>query len=148
MARVYLAARYSRLEEMNGYAEQLRAEGHEVPARWLTGIHNLEGEARATAKTVETEMVSMPLAVRRFAEEDLEDLLASDVLVCFTEHPRAKISRGGRHVEFGVALAFGKRLIVIGPRENVFHTLEEVERFDQWGPEVIDAVGCPGREED
>ena len=47
--------------------------------------------------------------------------------------PRAPLStRGGRHAEFGIALALGKRVIVIGPRENVFHALPAVERYESW----------------
>ncbi len=32
-------------------------------------------------------------------------------------------SRGGRHVEAGYALAKGKYLVLVGPRENVFYSL-------------------------
>ena len=38
-------------------------------------------------------------------------------------------ARGGRHVEFGLALAAGKRLCIVGPRENIFHFLPRVEVF-------------------
>lgn len=42
-------------------------------------------------------------------------------------------ARGGRHVEFGVAVASCKRLVVIGPRENIFHHLPRVEVFPTLG---------------
>ena len=38
---IYLAARYSRLEELQGYAVDLRAIGHRVEARWLLGDHQI-----------------------------------------------------------------------------------------------------------
>ena len=38
--------------------------------------------------------------------------------------------RGGRHVEFGIAVAQGMYLIVVGRRENVFHHLPDVRQFD------------------
>jgi len=44
-------------------------------------------------------------------------------VITFTETPRSSNSRGGRHVEFGIALGMRKRAVVIGPRENVFHCL-------------------------
>lgn len=50
----------------------------------------------------------------------------------FSEPPDSHSKRGGRHVEFGMALAWGLRLIVIGQRENVFHCLPQVERYDTW----------------
>ncbi len=40
--RIYLAARYGRIEELRGYAEELRAMGYVVEARWLDGgMHGL-----------------------------------------------------------------------------------------------------------
>jgi hypothetical protein len=44
----------------------------------------------------------------------------------------SRYARGGRHVEFGVAVASGKRLIVIGYRENVFRWLAQVAFYDGW----------------
>lgn len=42
-------------------------------------------------------------------------------------------SRGARHVEFGLALGTGKRLLVVGYRENIFHVLPAVEYYETWG---------------
>ena len=57
------------------------------------------------------------------ARQDCEDLIAADAVVTFTEIPNTILATGGRHVEFGLALAQGKRVIIVGPRENVFHYL-------------------------
>ena len=68
------------------------------------------------------------------------------MLIAFSEEPRAGgASRGGRHVEFGLALAWGKGVVVVGPRENVFHTLPQVEHFWRW-PEALSALTGEGRE--
>ena len=135
--KVYLAARYSRIEEMNAYADQLREAGCEVTSRWLLGIHQLhEG-----AEPVDAHAPSVPLEARPFAQDDFDDVLRSHVVVCFTESPGTQgAGRGGRHVEFGMALAWGKDLVIVGPRENVFHTLPQVQRFSRWDPSVIRAV--------
>ena len=133
--RIYLAARYSRRLELCGYAEELRAAGHAVECRWLLGNHQHEGAA-----DVERATKSVPLAGRPFAEDDWKDVLASDALIAFSEEPRSSASRGGRHVEFGLALAWGMRVVLVGPRENVFHTLPQVEHFWHWGPDVIRAL--------
>ena len=133
---IYLAARYSRLEELQGYADDLRSIGHRVEARWLLGDHQIhEG-----ADKVEAATVSVPIEGRAFALDDYQDVLASDMLIAFSEEPRAVGgSRGGRHVEFGLALAWEKKAVVVGPRENVFHTLPYVQHFWRW-PEALLAL--------
>lgn len=122
--KIYLAARYSRGLELQSYAHDLREAGHTITSRWIYGNHQisdagLADEAKAEERT-------------RFAREDYEDILAADCVISFTEAPRSTSSRGGRHVEFGIALALGKRVIIIGPRENLFHALPQVEQFDSW----------------
>lgn len=52
-------------------------------------------------------------------------------------------SRGERHVEFGIALASGKKCVVIGPAENVFYCLEGVERFDTWNEALRFLIAMP-----
>ncbi len=135
--KIYLAARYSRIDELNGYAEQLRSLGHTVDARWLQGNHQID-DAGLSAEAETAERV-------RFAEEDLHDLMSADACISFTEIPRSTNSRGGRHVEFGAALAAGKLCIVIGPRENVFHCLPEVYWFSSW--EEFDKIWLDGFEQ-
>ncbi len=53
----------------------------------------------------------------------------ADAVVSLMELPRNN-GRGGRHVEFGYALGLGKLMFIIGPRETVFHHLDEVRHFD------------------
>lgn len=122
--KIYLAARYSRAAELRGYRDFFQARGITVTSRWLDGGHTLDDrglsiEAEASERT-------------RFALEDWSDLMAANVVISFTEQPRSSNSRGGRHVEFGGALAAKKKCIVIGPRENVFHCLPQVEVFRDW----------------
>jgi hypothetical protein len=56
------------------------------------------------------------------------------------DEPRSIRSRGGHHVEFGYALAQGKRIILVGHRENVFNYLPEIEFIETW-PQALDALG-------
>ncbi|MCE5200820.1 MAG: hypothetical protein ABFD54_05820 [Armatimonadota bacterium] len=114
---IYLAARYERREELNAYATDLARHGHHVISRWIRGEH---------------EFVNTETDIIRYALEDCEDLIAADMVISFTEEPRSGHSRGGRHVEFGLAVAFGKKLCVVGYRENVFHYLPEVAFFQTW----------------
>jgi hypothetical protein len=121
--KIYLAARYSRCGELRGYRELLRTPGHEVTSRWLDGGHEIAREGSTRADTE---------ARTRFALEDWEDLMAADLVISFTEVPRSTTGRGGRHVEFGAAMASGKQCVVVGPREDVFHCLPRVQVFNCW----------------
>jgi hypothetical protein len=121
--KVYLAARYSRHTEMQDYRSQLEPLGYRVTSRWIDGGHEWVG----------TPDEEMPLEVGiGFAYEDLEDLNAAEIVICFTEEPRATATRGGRHVEFGYALAKGMEIIVVGYRENVFYTVPAIKFFETW----------------
>ena len=125
MLKVYLAGRFSRFGEINGYKDDLAKIGVETTSRWLNGGHEWVGTADEDIP-VEANAV--------FANEDLEDIDAADVLICFTEPPRSGPARGGRHVEFGYALAKQKPILVVGHRENVFYCLPEPHLFfcDTW----------------
>ena len=108
--RLYLAAPFSDREKMEAVADFLAALGYVITASWVYG-----GEDGLTREQIAT--------------LDLEDVDACDALVSFT-FPRGTLtSGGGRHVEFGYALARGKRCIVIGTRENVFHHAPGVEVY-------------------
>ncbi len=124
--RIYLAARYGRHVELETCAADLRFDGHEVTSRWHKGEH----------QALDEDLVSNPLIAERFAKEDYRDLLDAELCISFTETPRSSASRGGRHVEFGIAHAQGRRCWIVGPAENVFHHLPDVVHFANW-PEVI-----------
>lgn len=142
MTSVYLAARYSRHPEMQGYAEQLRAVGFTITSRWINGSHQvmLNGEPLGPEREAmfESDHESMEAQRREFAQHDWDDLMAADIVVSFTEQPRtAGGSRGGRHVEFGAALAAGKRCIIVSWRENVFHCLPQCEFYPTWADAFV-----------
>ena len=122
--RIYLASRYSRFRELQEYRAQLEAIGHTVTSRWINGDHQID-DAGLSAQAKESERI-------RFAQEDRDDLFGADCIISFTEPPRSNHSRGGRHVEHGMALALGKKVIVIHYRENIFHCLPEIEFYATW----------------
>ncbi len=120
--RVYLGGRLGRREELLRYADELAAGDIEVVSRWLYSEVALP--ARATPQDEKPAETA--------AAMDLEDVASADVCISFSEEPEQAQGRGGRHVEFGVALALGRRLMLVGPREHVFHRLPQVEHFDEW----------------
>ena len=119
LTRIYLAGRYSRREELAGYAEELDRAGFSVRCSWLSGDHDNTPDAHC-------------------AEIDWSEVSSADVVISFTEPPGPAQGRGrgGRHVEFGAALAMRKVCIVVGHRGNVFHYLPEIEIYPTW-PEAL-----------
>lgn len=111
MSKIYLAAKYSRMSEMAAIRDRLVAAGHEVTSQWVDG--------KEANDTVETAAIM-----------DVEDVRRADTLVAFS-HPRGELhTGGGRHVEFGIALERGMRIIVVGPLgEHVFHAWPGILNF-------------------
>jgi hypothetical protein len=121
-AKIYLAARFARRDEMRTIAAELRDEGFDITARWLDSTEPItSGELRS------------PVAAAHLATNDVDDVCAANICIAFTEelhHPSP--GRGGRHTEFGIALASGAHMVVVGPREHIFHCLPQVSQFDDW----------------
>jgi len=111
--RIYLASRYSRRVEMLCIRSKLEALGHTVISRWLeTEWVNRPNQSSAAP----------PEYREKYALIELEDIDKCTLMINFTEPPGiANAGRGGRHVEFGYALAKKKTIIVVGHRENLFH---------------------------
>jgi hypothetical protein len=111
---IYLCARYSRGEELNGYAEELRRLDFRVHCEWITGAHH-DTDSETCAYI------------------DFEEVRRADIVISFTEGP-GEIAGRGRGGSFGIALALDKRCIVVGFRENVFHHLPPpyVEFYPSW----------------
>jgi hypothetical protein len=122
MADIYIAARFSRRPEANRLARILVAAGHTITSRWVKPDCDHVLPTGLSAQAADAERA-------RFAREDWEDVCACNWMISLMEEPRSN-SRGGRHVEFGMALAMGCALTIIGPRETVFHHLPAVEQFD------------------
>lgn len=120
--KIYLAARFSRRHEAHALGKILQEHGHKIVSRWSLPNSDHVVPVGMSAQAADSERL-------RFATEDVIDVVDCDWMISFMEMPRGN-SRGGRHVEFGIALGLGKWLTIIGPRETVFHHLERIEHFD------------------
>lgn len=109
--KVYTASRYSRRDEMREVAAILRCAGATITSRWLDETNPLDSKMGDDTEEFYKKTSAM----------DLADVDAADMVLFFSEDPLIGTPRGGRHVEFGYALAKGKWICVIGPKENVFH---------------------------
>ena len=120
--RVYLASRFARRDELRAIATELESEGLIVTSRWLE-----------SPTSVSTDDLAPGGRGAELAVMDLEDLRRSDICVAFTEehgHPRP--GRGGRHTELGIAIGLGIDVVLVGPREHVFHALPSIRHFHDW----------------
>jgi nucleoside 2-deoxyribosyltransferase len=117
--KVYIAAPYPIRISAIALKEHLERRGVTVTSRWL---------------------ISDGVESDEFAEEDLEDVRAADVLIAFNPPDWAQLGTGGRHVEFGYALALGKPIVLFGVRSNIFHHLSRV-RLAADVEDLIAAVG-------
>jgi hypothetical protein len=107
--------------------------GHTVQAVWLDGEHLVEGTLRPGERLSQHDQSERAARLRqKFAADDFRDVTMCELLIAFTEKPREEASRGGRHVELGIALGQIKRVWIVGPRENIFCWLEDVRQFDTW----------------
>ena len=117
--KVYLAAAFSRQNEIKEIARQLRNLGVEVTSRWLD------------AETI----YKKPTRLRtEDAFTDIRDLRAADILIRFTDSvdgnsvPSRLISCA-RMFEFGMAWERGMPIFVVGGTQNVFDYLPNVVHF-------------------
>ena len=110
--KLYLAASWTRRSELKIYCRTLEDRGYEVTSRWLWENTTQRGEGAGNAL------------------KDEEDVKRCDVLVAFTDE--VPLGRGGRHVEFGMARALDKELVVVGPKEHIFHYLPGVLVYSGW----------------
>jgi hypothetical protein len=125
--KIYIAARYSRRDEMRVVAQKLEEMGHIVTSTWLRENNPLDCHMGDDTQEF----------YRRHANVDLIDIEEAGAMLFFAEDPKVGVPRGGRHVEFGYALALGLSIFVIGPHENIFHyaspRIKHIETVEEIG---------------
>lgn len=157
--RIMLMGRFERQAELAEYAQELTNMGHIVTSRWLTSEGSVElpeGATRYDEKGFSDEYAE---ASEPHAVVDMQDTIRANCLVLFSEYPTMPVVRGARHVEFGIGIGFNiavsmivrlmgdpafgdllagsgvmpKQLIVVGPRENIYHCLSQsVKVYPDW----------------
>lgn len=110
--RIYIAHNYDCRDFLKGtLIPDLVAAGHEVTSRWITDPeHELYGPNNE-------------------AEVDLQDVWEANVLVLFVDQCGDRPGRG-KYVELGLALAWGKPVVLVGKAEDcVFYRLNRMTRL-------------------
>jgi hypothetical protein len=114
--RVYIAAPFedrSFVEQQTAWLESL---GHICLSTWWSHTdRNLHDCSMS------------PHALSCLARGDIAQLVRADCLIFMAQQRgTGEYFSGGRHVEFGVALAAGLHIICVGKPENIFHYLPGV----------------------
>jgi hypothetical protein len=118
--KFYLASIFRDRPRMLDVTTDLVLLGHRVTARW---IHH----------PPDVQPMDSRYDLHEKAVEDLDDVDKAKGLILFTDDVDGHKGGGGRHVEFGFALAKGKQLYVVGPVTSVFHHLKVIcKRTDTW----------------
>ena len=117
--RVYLAAAWSRKDEIKKIADELISLGINIQSRWLSEPAIFPAD------------VSKAMFLQQRAEIDEEDILECTILVRFsddrsTEFVPAHLATGSRMYEMGLARLNGAQLVVVGGHQCVFDYLAEV----------------------
>jgi len=127
--RAYLAARFEQKKEIKALVPLLEANNIRVRAHWLD--EDIPPNSQLSDLT--------PAYCAEQAQVDLDDIKACDLFVFFAD-ATPKTTRGGKHFEAGYASGLGKRIVVIGQPENIFHYLPGVVHYASLG-DFLDAEG-------
>lgn len=129
--RVYIAAPYSMKDTIKQEADDLLKYNITCTSSWVMEPHKPT-----------TQMQELPHATHQgYALQDVVDVSSADVLVFHTDPTKALV-RGGRHVEFGMAVLIGTQrtmpIYVVGmEEENIFHHLPQVVHFPTWDEVLV-----------
>lgn len=124
--KIYISASYANKQKAADLAHSIAALGenvYEVISSWHWDKPNDDDGIRDGLSFEDQ---------KKFATIDLDEVDRCDLLIALTERAGSPYTRGGRHVEFGYAMALGKDTIAIGPTENIFHALAD-RRFPAFG---------------
>lgn len=121
--RYYFAGAYARRAELAGRAMELEMAiaSAKVVSGWL--IDDQAGSDDAGFCVEMLHLDSVAAKAWEYGRRDIDDVCEADAVVSFT----GEGTRGRRHIEHGFAMMLHQcvpdlvRLIVVGPREHVFH---------------------------
>jgi hypothetical protein len=130
MAKIYIAGAFARQDELLGVSKKLQSLGYEITARWLS-----QEDTKAIAACENDDQKEKLLRI--YAYNDYYDVMACDILVRFSDAEAmqeklsdSKLVSGARHFEHGVAWVLGKRVIVVGGKQNIFDRLDGTEHVE------------------
>ena len=122
--RIYIAGCFESRPRLAAMRVEVEKLGHKVTSSWLD-----------EPDQVGPVCLYSPGKGLAYAQRDYREILESELLLLDTLDTN---ERGGREVEFGIAVAFGLAVWVVGPYRNVFHYFAE-EQASSW-EEALDRL--------
>lgn len=123
---IYIAAPYTAIEPAKQLKTLLEEAGHIVTSTWM--LSGYAGDDKLSPEAWLAEAKHDALGVRR-----------ADILVLLNNVGPS--TTGAMHVEFGLALGYGKGVIIVGEPSNVFHHFPKL----LFAPSIEDVVDRIGR---
>jgi hypothetical protein len=124
LLRIYIAGWFGAKDRLRLVRDRIHALGvGEVVSTWLD-----EETAAPEAVGINYVVGATPEQCREYAIRDMGEVRYSDLLILDTSDVNP---RGGREVEYGLALANGLAVWIVGPRRNVFHYVAQ-RHFATW----------------
>jgi nucleoside 2-deoxyribosyltransferase len=126
--RFYIATQLANSEQQQALAQYLINNGHELSFDWSKQDNELK-----------TNRVFSKEEYELHARNDLQGVMSADFLIVLLPGGL------GTHVEFGAALAMGKKIIIVGNQEMygytcVFYNTRGVVRFPADQYKLFDAI--------
>jgi hypothetical protein len=109
--KVYLAASFGRKDEMRDVRAKLQAYGYTVTSRWLDQTAPGDDSSLWAVESV----------------RDIEDVREAALVAVFTS---PGVLSTGHHAELGLAIAWSKMRMIIGPPEGIFYLTPGAIYFD------------------
>lgn len=115
--KIYIASFFNTRQRLRPIRDELWKLGYEITSTWLD-------------ETAKPHGMKLHEFFRKLAIKDIAEIYRADILIIDTIDVTP---RGGREVEFGVALGSfqNKLLYLVGPTRNVFHELVD-QAFVDW----------------
>jgi hypothetical protein len=115
--KIYIASFFNTRARIRSMRDELWKLGYEITSSWLDETPKPQG-------------MDLHDFFRKLAIKDIAEIQRADILIIDTIDVTP---RGGREVEFGIALGQfqNKWLFLVGPKRNVFHELVD-QAFDDW----------------
>lgn len=122
----YFAGSFNRKPELLEYLREFEAAGNYCTSRWLKNDHELDFQD-------DRSKLNYSGFGFTYALEDVDDIVKSECIIFFSSANHPSKGRGGRHTEFGIGLALGRPIFIIGERECAFHSMTRDELcFKDW----------------
>lgn len=125
----YVAAPWGHRLHAKQAKEQLEAAGFVVTSSWIEKHADKPGDSSG--------LDFDPILLKEEATEDAQDVHKADIFILLNTQKRGE-ETSGKAVECGMAMAWGKPVILVGEPTNIFHFLDVQKVSDVQG--AIDVI--------